>query len=67
MTDPVSPDPIRPPPPAHSGAAAIVLIGAGVGLMVVGQTMLHMPAMAYVGLAVLAVGLVFGVISQRGT
>lgn len=66
MTDPVPPDPTPPPPPAHSGAAGIALIGAGIGLMVVGQSVLHMPAMAYAGLAILAVGIVFGVMSQRG-
>jgi len=66
MTDPVPPDPTPPSPPAHSGAAAIALIGAGIGLMVVGQTVLHTAAMAYAGLAILAVGIVFGVMSQRG-
>ncbi|HRD26898.1 MAG TPA: hypothetical protein PLO65_01205 [Caulobacter sp.] len=64
MTEPTPQDP--PPPPAFSGPAGVALIGAGVGLMVVGQTVLHMPAMAYAGLAILAVGIVFGVMSQKG-
>ncbi len=65
MTDPVPPDP-APPPPAFSGPAGIALIGAGIALMVVGQTVLRNPAMAYAGLAILAVGVVLGVMSQRG-
>ena len=65
MTDPAPPGPY-PKPPANRGPIAIALIGAGVGLMVVGQLWLHSAPMAYAGLAVLAVGIVFGVQSQRG-
>lgn len=64
MSDPAPRDPA--PPPAFSGPAGIALMVAGIGLMVLGQTVLHRPAMAYAGLAVLAVGIVLGVISQRG-
>lgn len=66
MSDPLLPDPAPPPPPAYSGPAGVALMVAGIGLMVAGQGLLHMPAMAYAGLAVLAVGIVLGVISQRG-
>ncbi|MBI5941814.1 MAG: hypothetical protein HY859_15465 [Caulobacterales bacterium] len=66
MTDPVPPDPAPPPPPPFSGPAGIALIGAGIALMAVGQTVLRNPAMAYAGLAILAVGVVLGVMSQRG-
>lgn len=55
-----------PPPPANRGPIAIAFIGAGIGLMGVGQTVLHSAPMAYAGLAVLAVGIVFGVQSQQG-
>jgi hypothetical protein len=47
-------------------AIAIALIGAGMALMVGGQAFLHSAPMAYAGLAILAVGIVFGVQSQRG-
>jgi len=69
MTDPVAPDPApppSPPPPAWSGPAGLALIVVGLGLMIFGQTVPQMAAMAFVGLAVLAVGVVLGVISQRG-
>lgn len=66
MTDPAPQDPVPPPPPAFSGPAGIALIGVGVALMAVGQTVLHNQAMAYAGLAILAVGVVLGVMSQRG-
>jgi len=66
MSDPVPQDPAPPPPPAFSGPAGIALIGAGIALMAVGQTVLHNAAMAYAGLAILAVGVVLGVMSQRG-
>ena len=66
MSDPAPQGPAPPPPPAFSGPASIALIGAGVALMAVGQTVLHSPAMAYAGLAILAVGVVLGVMSQRG-
>lgn len=55
-----------PPAPPHRGAIAIAFIGAGISLMAAGQTILHSPPMAYGGLAILAVGIVFGVQSQRG-
>jgi hypothetical protein len=64
MSDPLSPE--TAPPPAYSGPAGIALMVAGIVLMVAGQGILHMPAMACAGLAVLAVGVVLGVISQRG-
>lgn len=66
MSDPAAPDPAPPPPPAFSGPVGIALIGAGIGLFVVGQTVLRLPAMAYAGLAILAAGVVLVVISQRG-
>lgn len=65
MTDPAPQDPY-PQPPANRGAIAIALIGAGMALMVGGQAFLHSAPMAYAGLAILAVGIVFGVQSQRG-
>lgn len=65
MTDPAPRDPY-PRPPANRGPLAIALIGAGMALMVVGQVFLENAPMAYAGLAVLAVGIVFGVQSQRG-
>lgn len=55
-----------PKPPANRGPLAIAFIGAGLALMVVGQIVLHSAPMAYAGLAILAVGIVFGVQSQRG-
>lgn len=55
MTDPVPQDP-APPPPAYSGPA-------GIALMVVGQTVPRHPTLAYAGLAV---GVVLGVMNQRG-
>lgn len=55
-----------PPPPANRGPIAIAFVGAGIGLMVAGQLALHSAPMAYAGLALLAVGIVFGVQSQRG-
>jgi hypothetical protein len=67
MTDLPPSDPAPTPPPARSGPVAIALIGAGIGLLVVGQGVLNMPAMTYAGFAILTVGVVFGVISQRGT
>lgn len=66
MTDPIPPDSAPPPPPAFRGPAGIALIGAGIALMAVGQTVPRNPAMAFAGLAILAVGVVLGVMSQRG-
>ena len=41
-------------------------IGAGMALMIAGQVFLENAPVAYAGLAILAVGIVFGVQSQRG-
>ena len=65
MTDPTPQDP-SPPPPANRAAAGIAFVGAGIGLMVAGQLFLHRAPMAYAGLALLAVGIVFFVQSQKG-
>lgn len=65
MTDP-APRESHPKPPAGRGPLAVVFIGAGIALMVTGQVALHNDLMAYAGLAILAVGIVFGVQSQRG-
>lgn len=65
MTDPAPQSPY-PKPPASRGPMAIVFIGAGLGMMVAGQTTLHSAPIAYGGLALLALGIVFGVQSQRG-
>lgn len=66
MTDPAPPETPYPKPPANRGPLAIAFIGAGLALMVGGQIILQSAPMAYVGLAILAVGIVFGVQSQRG-
>lgn len=63
MTDPTPQDPR---PPANRAAAGIAFIGAGIALMVSGQLLLHRAPMAYAGLALLAVGIVFFVQSQKG-
>lgn len=65
MTDPAPQNP-HPRPPANRGPLAIAFIGAGLALMVAGQVFLESAPMAYAGLAILAVGIVFGVQSQRG-
>ena len=65
MTDPAPQDPY-PRPPANRGPMAIAFIGAGMALMVAGQVFLENAPVAYAGLAILAVGIVFGVQSQRG-
>lgn len=65
MTDPTPPEP-QPKPPANRGRLAILFIGAGLALMVAGQTGLHSKSTAYTGLAILAAGVVFAVQSQRG-
>lgn len=65
MTDPAPQNP-HPRPPANRGPLAIAFIGAGLALMVAGQVFLESAPMAYAGLAILAVGVVFGVQSQRG-
>lgn len=46
--------------------AGVAFIGSGTALAAVGQTLLHQAAMSYAGLALLAVGMVFVVISQKG-
>ncbi|MDO9224218.1 MAG: hypothetical protein Q7U20_10970 [Caulobacter sp.] len=65
MTDPAPQSPY-PKPPANRGPLALAFIGAGIALMVTGQVFLENAPMAYAGLAILAVGIVFGVQSQRG-
>ncbi|MFZ5670253.1 MAG: hypothetical protein ACOY4K_12225 [Pseudomonadota bacterium] len=62
------PDPDLPSPRRRRVllGAALVLTGAGVVLMAVGMTGMHSQAAAFAGLAVLAVGVILGVMSQKG-
>lgn len=63
MTDPTPQDPR---PPANRAAVGIAFVGAGLALMVAGQVFLHRAPLAYAGLALIAVGIVFFVQSQKG-
>lgn len=62
------PDPDLPSPRRRRVllGAALVLTGAGVVLMAVGMTGMRSQAAAFAGLAVLAVGVILGVMSQKG-
>jgi hypothetical protein len=62
MSDPAP----KAPSPKTLLGAGVAFIGSGTALAAVGQTVVHQAAMSYAGLALLAVGLVFVVISQKG-
>ena len=65
MSDP-DPTDLKPARKQHNLGASLAFIGAGITLRVIGQTDPHRVPVAYAGLALLAVGIVFFVRSQKG-